>query len=64
MDTKEASVFEMENKNDILVNDSDQLSTPSLENEQPFDVPATKRLLRKLDYHLVPFLSLLYLLVV
>ncbi|RYP21007.1 hypothetical protein DL767_009348 [Monosporascus sp. MG133] len=29
---------------------------------QGFDEPATKRLLRKLDWHLIPFMSLIYLL--
>ena len=33
----------------------------SAENAQPFDEAATKRLLRKLDWNIVPFLSLLYL---
>jgi hypothetical protein len=28
---------------------------------QPFDQAATKRLLRKLDWHLIPFLALIYL---
>jgi hypothetical protein len=27
----------------------------------PFDGPGTKRLLRKLDLHLIPFLALIYL---
>jgi hypothetical protein len=27
----------------------------------PFDQAATKRLLRKLDWHLIPFLALIYL---
>ncbi|KAF7510462.1 hypothetical protein GJ744_006741 [Endocarpon pusillum] len=34
----------------------------SLDEAVPFDQQATKKLLRKLDYHLVPFLALLYLL--
>jgi hypothetical protein len=28
---------------------------------QGFDGPATKKLLRKLDWHLIPFMSLIYL---
>ena len=35
--------------------------TPTESNE--FDAQGTKRLLRKLDWHLIPFLSLIYLLV-
>lgn len=33
----------------------------SLESGPGFDQSATKKLLRKLDWHLVPFLALLYL---
>lgn len=33
----------------------------SLDEAVPFDPQATKKLLRKLDVHLVPFLALLYL---
>lgn len=28
---------------------------------QGFDAPATARLLRKLDWHIIPFMSLIYL---
>lgn len=28
---------------------------------QDFDAPATNRLLRKLDWHIIPFMSLIYL---
>jgi hypothetical protein len=28
---------------------------------QGFDEPATKKLLRKLDWHIIPFMSLIYL---
>jgi hypothetical protein len=28
---------------------------------QGFDQPATKKLLRKLDWHVIPFMSLIYL---
>jgi hypothetical protein len=28
---------------------------------QPFDQNATKKLLRKLDWHIIPFMSLIYL---
>lgn len=28
---------------------------------QPFDHHATKKLLRKLDWHIIPFMSLIYL---
>lgn len=41
---------------------ADQTEGISSTDELPaFDAKATKRLLRKLDYHLVPFLALLYL---
>ena len=35
--------------------------TISFDDAIPFDQQATKNLLRKLDFHLVPFLALLYL---
>lgn len=40
---------------------SHESDSTSLESGTPFDVPRTKKLLRKLDFHLVPFLALLYL---
>ena len=40
------------------IHDSDNTS---LESGTPFDQATTKKLLRKLDWHLVPFLALLYL---
>jgi len=43
----------------ILADNEDSIA--SSENAIPFDEGATKRLLRKLDLHLVPFLALLYL---
>ena len=36
-------------------------STDTPQTIQSFDHAATKRLLRKLDYHLIPFLALIYL---
>lgn len=36
-------------------------ASPIYDEAPPFDEKSTKRLLRKLDYHLVPFLALLYL---
>ena len=44
------------------ITDTDGTSTPeSLEAGPGFDETRTKKLLRKLDWHLVPFLALLYL---
>lgn len=44
----------------------DVLSTPDLSTgeieSQGFDPVATKKLLRKLDWHIIPFMSLIYLL--
>ena len=37
------------------------LAASSTDTPQSFDHAATKRLLRKLDYHLIPFLALIYL---
>lgn len=39
---------------------SPDLSTEHVES-QGFDAAATKKLLRKLDWHLIPFMSLIYL---
>lgn len=39
----------------------ESLSSDSQTTLSHFDVPATKRLLRKMDFRLVPFLALLYL---
>lgn len=42
------------------------ISTPDLSTgeveSQGFDQAATKKLLRKLDWHIIPFMSLIYLL--
>lgn len=43
-----------------ILGDHDDKSV-SLDEAVPFDQQATKTLLRKLDWHLVPFLALLYL---
>jgi hypothetical protein len=43
----------------ILADSEDRNTSP--ENAVPFDLKATQNLLRKLDFHLVPFLALLYL---
>jgi hypothetical protein len=43
----------------ILADSEDRNTSP--ENAIPFDQKATQNLLRKLDFHLVPFLALLYL---
>lgn len=40
--------------------DSDMMADPET---QGWDKAATKRLLRKLDWHLIPFMSLIYLFV-
>lgn len=37
------------------------LETTASESTQEFDTKSTKRLLRKIDFALIPFLSLLYL---
>lgn len=37
------------------------VETEAISREVPFEAARTKKLLRKLDFHLVPFLSLLYL---
>jgi hypothetical protein len=42
-------------------NKSAATSSTDIRQSQPFDQAATKRLLRKLDNHLIPFLSLIYL---
>jgi hypothetical protein len=36
-------------------------STPVMVETQGFDETATKRLLRKLDWNIIPFMSLIYL---
>ena len=36
-------------------------SDAEVRNAHPVDEKATRRLLRKMDFHLVPFLALLYL---
>lgn len=49
-------------KPEHVTDDTDGTATPvSLESGPGFDAVATKKLLRKLDWHLVPFLALLYL---
>jgi hypothetical protein len=40
---------------------SASVSVLDLAETQGFDEKATKRLLRKIDWHLIPFLSLIYL---
>ena len=42
-------------------NKSVAASSTDTPQSQPFDQAATKRLLRKLDWHLIPFLTLIYL---
>jgi hypothetical protein len=42
-------------------NKSVATSSTDIPQSLPFDHAATKRLLRKLDYHLIPFLALIYL---
>lgn len=38
------------------------IESPAVDTEtQGFDAAATKKLLRKLDWHLIPFMSLIYL---
>jgi hypothetical protein len=46
-----------------IVQSTESSSTASLDlaEAQGFDEKATKRLVRKLDWHLIPFLSLIYL---
>jgi hypothetical protein len=57
----------MDIKNDSLVTEAilvqDGSSSTSVDNveSQGFDEKATKSLIRKLDWHLIPFLSLIYL---
>jgi hypothetical protein len=45
----------------VLADSEDRDTSPSPEKAIPFDQKATRTLLRKLDFHLVPFLALLYL---
>jgi hypothetical protein len=44
----------------ILARDGSSYSINNVES-QGFDERATKKLIRKLDWHLIPFLSLIYL---
>jgi hypothetical protein len=44
----------------VLVREGSSLSVDNVES-QGFDEKATKKLIRKLDWHLIPFLSLIYL---
>lgn len=45
----------------IGISSTPDLSTGEIES-QGFDNVATKKLLRKLDWHIIPFMSLIYLL--
>lgn len=47
----------------VDVSPTPDLSTGEVES-QGFDHAATKKLLRKLDWHIIPFMSLIYLLLV
>lgn len=46
---------------EVAIFQTPDLSTGELES-QGFDHAATKKLLRKLDWHVIPFMSLIYLL--
>jgi hypothetical protein len=46
---------------EFVVSTTPDLSTGEVES-QGFDHAATKKLLRKLDWHVIPFMSLIYLL--
>ena len=46
---------------EVDVSSTPDLSTGEIES-QGFDHVATKKLLRKLDWHIIPFMSLIYLL--
>lgn len=45
-----------------VTNDIEKPDGTYIEDVPTFDALQTKRLLRKIDWHLIPFLSLLYLL--
>lgn len=48
------------NAESVVLEATPDISTGDVES-QGFDASATKKLLRKLDWHIIPFMSLIYL---